>query len=69
MLGHVDYEVVQDVESAHPIFTNVFSKVLLISVDKVVYGNNLTESGQSQRLQPEHMSGTDKRPYADLLES
>lgn len=45
MLGDVEYMGVRYRASAHPGFTNVVSVVTRISIDKIVYENDLMENG------------------------
>lgn len=58
MLGHVNYLCAPDVASANPEFTNVVNNVPQISVKDIIYGNSMTEKGNSRRriLRPEHNS-------------
>lgn len=56
MLGPGNYMDFWTFESLCPACTKVASNVPQISVDEVVYGNDLTENGRSQKLLSEQKS-------------
>lgn len=56
VLRCVDYMVVQDVVSGYPGFTNVATKFPRLSVDEVIYGGGLPESGGRRIVRPEQKS-------------
>lgn len=56
MLSSVVHTDVQVGSSVHPQFANVFSSMLSIFVDDVVYENDFNENNHSQMLPPEQKS-------------
>lgn len=52
-LGLLDLGIIWVVASTHHGFTNVINDVPQVSVDEIVYGNDLRENRQMQMVQPE----------------